>query len=100
GYLAPKLNVRIVVSQIDTLVGQADTPFLSPAVRDDDAVFKQTFTLLFKDQLTPAFTRYRDFLQREYLPAAREEIAVTRNPNGTRCYYGSLRGHTRLARHA
>ena len=100
GYLAPKLNVRIVVSQIDTLVGQADTPFLSPAVRDDDAVFKQTFTVLVKDQLTPAFTRYRDFLQREYLPAAREEIAVTRNPNGTRCYDGAVRGHSSLAMQA
>ena len=96
GYLAPKLNVRIVVSQIDTLVGQADTPFLSPAVRDDNAAFKQAFTALVKDQLTPAFTRYRDFLQREYLPAAREEIAVTRNPDGWRCYDGAVREHSSL----
>src|SRR5436190_7487902 len=96
GYLAPKLNVRIVISQIDTLIGQADTPFLSPAVRDDNAAFKQSFTTLVKDQLTPAFKRYRDFLQREYLAAAREEIAVARNPDGSQCYDRAVRAHSSL----
>ena len=86
GYLAPKLNVRIVIGQLETLIGQADTPFLSPASRDEDAVFKQSFTSLVRDQLTPAFTRYRDFLEREDLPAARDEIAVASNPDGVRCY--------------
>ena len=97
GYLAPKLNVRIVISQIDTLIGQTDTPFLSPAVREADAAFTQSFTALVKEQLTPAFRRYRDFLEREYLPAAREEIAVARNPDGTRCYDGAVRAHSSLA---
>ena len=97
GYLAPKLNVRIVISQIDRLIGQPDTPFLSPAVRDDDAAFKQSFTALVTEQLTPAFKRYRDFLEREYLPAAREEIAVARNPDGSRCYTGAVRAHSSLA---
>jgi uncharacterized protein (DUF885 family) len=100
GYLAPGLNVRIVISQIDTLIGQADTPFLSPAVRDVDAAFKQSFTALVREQLTPAFKRYRDFLEREYLPAAREEIAVSRNPDGARCYDGAIRAHSSLAMQA
>ena len=80
GYLAPKLNVRIVISQLDTLLGQADTPFLSPATRDSDPAFKQAFTALVGDQLTPAFKRYRDFLEKEYLPAARDDIAVATQP--------------------
>jgi uncharacterized protein (DUF885 family) len=96
GYLAPKLNVRIVIGQLDTLVGQADTPFLSPAVRDADPAFKQSFTALVHDQLTPAFKRYRDFLEREYLPAARDDIAVARNPDGARCYDGAVRAHSSL----
>jgi len=96
GYLAPKLNVRIVMGQLDTLLGQADTPFLSPAVRDADPAFKQSFTALVRDQLTPAFKRYRDFLEREYLPAARDDIAVARNPGGTRCYDGAVRAHSSL----
>ena len=97
GYVAPKLNVRIVIGQLRTLMGQADTPFLSPAARDDDPVFKQSFTALVRDQLTPAFTRYRDVLEREYLPAARDEIAVASNPDGVRCYDAAVRAHSSLA---
>jgi uncharacterized protein (DUF885 family) len=100
GYLAPRLNVRIVVSQIDTLIGQSDTPFLSPAARDDDAAFTRSFTGLVTEQLTPAFKRYRDFLEHEYLAAAREEIAVARNPDGARCYDGVVRAHSSLAMQA
>ncbi len=97
GYLAPKLNVRIVVSQLDTLLGQADTPFLSPATRDSDSAFKQAFTALVGDQLTPAFKRYRDFLEKEYLPAARDDIAVATNPDGASCYDAAVRAHSSLA---
>jgi uncharacterized protein (DUF885 family) len=97
GYLAPKLNVRIVIGQLDTLIGEADTPFLSPATRDSDPAFKQAFTSLVRGQLTPAFKRYRDFLERDYLPAARDGIAVANNPDGVRCYDASVRAHSSLA---
>ena len=39
----------------------------------------------------PAFKRYRDFLEKEYLPAAREDIAVAANPDGLACYAASVR---------
>ena len=97
GYLAPKLNVRIVISQLETLIGQADTPFLSPATRDADPTFKQSFTDLVRTQLTPAFTRYRDFLEREYLAAARDDIAVASNPDGARCYDAAVRAQSSVA---
>jgi uncharacterized protein (DUF885 family) len=96
-YLAPKLNVRIVIDQLDTLIGQKDTPFLSPATRDSDAAFKQAFETLVRTQLTPAFTRYRDFLRDEYLPAARDAIAVSANPEGGRCYDASVRSFSTLS---
>jgi uncharacterized protein (DUF885 family) len=95
-YLAPKGSVRIVIGQLDTLIAQAsgDTPFLSPAQRDSSAEFKAAFTALVRDQLTPAFQRYRNFLQSEYLPAAREEIGVSANPDGVRCYEAAVRAHS------
>ena len=99
GYLAPKLNVRIVISQLDTLLGQADTPFLSPATRDNDSAFKQAFTALVGDQLTPAFKRYRDFLEQEYLPAARDDIAVASQPR-RRPLLRRRRSRAQLARSA
>jgi uncharacterized protein (DUF885 family) len=97
-YSAPRLTVRIVIGQIDALVGgpDADAPFLSPAARDKDPEFDRTFRRLYAEQLVPAFRRYRDFLEREYLPAAREDIAVAANPNGLACYAAAVRLYSTL----
>lgn len=92
-YTAPRRNVRIVISQIDALLGgpEADAPFLSPASRDKEPEFNRAFRRLYADQLVPAFKRYRDFLENEYLPAARQDIAVAANPNGLACYAAAVR---------
>ena len=92
-YTAPALNVRIVIGQMDGLLGspRADQPFLSPAQRDRDPEFVRAFTALFDDRIAPAITRYRAFLADEYLPAAREAIAVAANPDGAGCYASSVR---------
>jgi uncharacterized protein (DUF885 family) len=98
GYSAPKGNVRIVIDQMNTLIATptAESPFDSPAVRDKTTAFVQQFELLVREQIVPAFTRYRDFLQREYLPAARDTIAVSANPGGAACYDASVRYHSSL----
>jgi uncharacterized protein (DUF885 family) len=97
GYLAPTLGVRIVIGQLDALIEEKDTPFLSPAARDSTAEFKQAFETLVREQLTPAFKRYRDFLQTEYLPRARDLIAVSSNPDGARCYDAAVRSFSTLS---
>src|SRR3954452_24155490 len=98
GYSAPKGNVRIVIDQMDTLIATptSESPFDSPAVRDKTPEFVEHFDLLVRQQIVPAFTRYRDFLRTEYLPAAREAIAVSANPNGAACYDASVRYHSSL----
>ena len=98
GYSAPKLNVRIVIDQMTTLIATpiAESPFDSPSVRDKTPEFMKQFDLLVREQIVPAFTRYRDFLAKEYLPAAREAIAVSANPNGAACYDASVRYHSSL----
>jgi uncharacterized protein (DUF885 family) len=92
-YTAPQGSVRIVIGQIESLLkgGAADSPFMSPAQRDKTPEFTKAFASLYRERIVPALTRYRDFLQREYLPAAREEIAVTANPDGRACYAASVR---------
>jgi uncharacterized protein (DUF885 family) len=97
-YLAPKGSVRIVIDQITALLKQAehDTPFRSPAIRDADLAFKQQFERLVRDAITPAFRRYREFLEQEYLPAARDAIAVAANPDGSRCYEAAVRAYSSL----
>ena len=98
GYSAPKLNVRIVIDQMNTLIATplAESPFDSPSVRDKTPGFTTQFDLLVREQIVPAFARYRDFLEKEYLPAAREAIAVSANPNGAACYDASVRYHSSL----
>jgi uncharacterized protein (DUF885 family) len=98
GYSAPKGNVAIVIDQMNTLISTAtrESPFDSPAIRDQTAEFVRQFDLLVREQIVPAFTRYRDFLQKEYLPAAREAIAVSANPDGTHCYDALVRYHSSL----
>jgi uncharacterized protein (DUF885 family) len=95
GYTAPKLNVRIVVDQIRTLAASVkDSPFDSPAQRDRDPAFAKDVERLITSQINPAAKRYADFLDKEYLPAAREAIAVTANPGGAACYDASVLYHS------
>ena len=98
GYSAPKRNVRLVVDQMNTLIRSplADSPFDSPSVRDKTPEFQNAFDTLVKEQIVPAFTRYRDFLEREYLPAARDAVGVSANPNGAACYDASVRYHSSM----
>jgi uncharacterized protein (DUF885 family) len=99
GYSAPKGNVRLVIDQMNALVrgATADSPFDSPSVRDRTPAFAREFDLLVREQIVPAFARYRDVLQKEYLPAARDAIAVSAIPNGVACYDASVRFHSSLA---
>ncbi len=98
GYSAPKGISGIVIEQVNTLISgpAADSPFMSPAQRDKTPDFRKAWGALVKDQLTPAFIRYRDFLSKEYLPAARTEIAVAALPMGGDCYRASVRVYSTL----
>ncbi len=98
GYTAPKGNVRITIDQFNTLLTGpiSASPFDSPSTRDKDPEFKKQYDALVKNQINPALKKYRDFLAKEYLPAARESIAVSANPNGAACYDASVRFHSSL----
>jgi uncharacterized protein (DUF885 family) len=99
GYSAPQHIVRIVIDQVSTLISSpaADSPFTSPARRDTAPEFAGAFERLVEERIEPAFLRYRDFLQKEYLPAARVEIPIAANPHGADCYAASVRSHSSLA---
>jgi uncharacterized protein (DUF885 family) len=96
GYTAPKQNVRIVIDQVRSLANTPlkDSPFHSPAERDPDPAFRKQFDALVSGQINPAAKRYADYLEHEYLPKAREAIAVTANPNGAACYDASVLYHS------
>ena len=98
GYSEPRTNVRAVIEQMDGLLVDDPTasPFYAPALRDTTPAFRQAMASLVANEINPAVRRYRDFLQQEYLPRAREEIGVSAHPDGARCYAAAVRYHTSL----
>ncbi len=100
GYSAPKSVVRRVLSQLDGLLALdiEQSPYSSPALRDNDAAFAEATRALVAGQIYPALQRYRDYLADTYIESAREELSVTANPDGRACYEASLRGYTTLDR--
>ena len=44
----------------------------------------------------PAVKEYREYLENDYLPKARESLSVAENPDGKDCYCASLRFYTML----
>jgi uncharacterized protein (DUF885 family) len=96
GYTMPKEIVSIVIEQLQTLRDYPlnESPFMSPAKRIQD----QDFTTNWKDLVTttvlPALKDYQNFLQKEYLPNAREEVSILANPNGAECYQAFIRSMT------
>jgi len=100
GYSAPRPAVQRVIEQLDGLLAipAADSPFASPARRDDDEAFGREFVALVETKILPATRRYRDFLANEYSGRARTALTVTANPDGRACYDASLRSYTTVDR--
>ena len=102
GYTAPRHIVRIVAEQVRTLAASpvGESPFTAPARNDKTPEFQKTLNDLTTREIVPAMRRYADFLEREYLPAAREAIAVAAHPDGAACYEASIRANSTLAKSA
>jgi len=102
GYTAPRTVVQRVVDQVDGLLALdiEQSPFYSPATRDDDAEFAAATRQIVEEQITPALRRYREFLSGPYRDRARAELSITANPDGRACYDASLRAYTTLERSA
>jgi uncharacterized protein (DUF885 family) len=98
GYTAPAVNVRRVITGLDKLLPSppSASPFYSPAVRDSTPEFRAAIERLATGPIAAALRRYRDFLRDEYLPRAREAIAITANPGGEECYRAAIRRFTTL----
>ena len=99
GYTAPRHNVEIALTEIDTLLATPIevSPFYDPARRDSTPGFGAELAQVIEREIIPAMRGYRDFLATEYLGRARPEIGVFANPHGSDCYRASIRATTGLA---
>lgn len=100
GYTAPRSVVRRVIDQVSGLAAAApgDSPLAEPARNSDDAAFGEAFRAIVAGEVNPALARFGRYLQDDYLPHAREALAVSANPDGEACYRASLRMYTTLDR--
>lgn len=94
GYSSPKIIVRNVIGQLDGILATPveRSPFYSPAQRDSTPAFREALARVIATELNPALRRYRDFLEDDYLPKAREALGVSNNPDGAACYRAAVRG--------
>ena len=99
GYTAPRHNVEIAMSEIDTLLATPieRSPLYDPARRDSTPGFGAELAQVIEREIVPAMRGYREFLATEYLGRARSEIGVDANPHGSDCYRASIRATTGLA---
>lgn len=92
GYSAPKVNVRLVIEQMDALLKDPKSTYLyEPALRDGDPELKRAVAEILARLIVPAVKRYRDFLAGEYLPRARDAVSIEAQPDGKACYTAYLR---------
>jgi uncharacterized protein (DUF885 family) len=98
GFTAPRQNAQLVLQQIDALRSGAvtESPLYGPATRDSTPVFQAAVAQVIEQEINPALQRYRDYLEKEYLPQARTSIAVSALPSGADCYRASVRQFSTL----
>ena len=81
GVVESKLTVANMIGQLDALIAQPveQSPFYSPVLKFPATVpgerqeqLRGAFAATIGTRIVPAYQRLRDFLVREYLPAARE----------------------------
>jgi uncharacterized protein (DUF885 family) len=100
GYSVPKSVVNRVITQLDSLGAGSpeDSPFYSPAKHDEDEAFHAKLKTLIAERINPAIRDFRVFLAKEYLPQARDSLALAALPDGAQCYQAMLRSYTTLDR--
>jgi uncharacterized protein (DUF885 family) len=99
GYTAPRSNVRSVIAQMNAMLAApvGDSPFVQMAKPGAPESFRKALEDLERTKIRPAILRYRDFLENTYLPAAREAVGVSANPNGLACYAAAVNYHATVS---
>ena len=109
GFLPPAVTLEGVIDQIASQVGAdpQQTMFYSPFGSMPSIVDEQDRTRLqnlaqavIGDQVQPAFRKFKDFMQTEYIPLARDTFACLYYPTGSDYYGHCIRRHTTTHKNA
>jgi uncharacterized protein (DUF885 family) len=96
GYTQPRRNVEAVVQELDDLLNTPPetSPLAGLADRDSTPGFRDSVVAIVRDEILPAFTRYRDFLVYQYARKARTATGLAALPDGAECYRALVRANT------
>ncbi|MCD2323187.1 DUF885 domain-containing protein [Sphingomonas sp. IC-56] len=105
GVVQPKLVVRNVIDQLDLQLKQGveGSTFYAPlkafpaeVPAADQAQLRAETAAVIRDEIRPAYQRLRDFLAKEYLPAARENVGLVNMKGGSKLYAFLIEQNTTL----
>ncbi|UYY59366.1 DUF885 domain-containing protein [Sphingomonas sp. S2-65] len=105
GVVQPKLVVRNVIDQLDLQLKQGveGSTFYAPLKTfpadipaADQARLRTQTAAVIRDEIRPAYQRLRDFLAREYLPAARAGDGLIHMKGGAKLYSYLIEQNTTL----
>jgi uncharacterized protein (DUF885 family) len=103
GRVRPKIVMQRVLEQLNQQLALApqDSPFYKPFTTFPPAVPADVGQQLalggqgaIQDQVMPALTRLRDFIQKDALPAAPDAVGLSSQPDGANYYAFLARFHT------
>ncbi len=94
GVTLPKIVLRDVPGQIRAIaVDDSTSPLLEPFRNASDAQRRAGAAAL-REAAAPALRRLLEFMERRYIPKARETIALSALPDGAAWYQRQIRKHT------
>ncbi|MEQ8927819.1 MAG: DUF885 domain-containing protein [Fulvivirga sp.] len=98
GYALPKVVIERVIEGLDQLsnLPLEQNPFYLPALKDTTSEFQSKMKAIVEEDIMPVVISYKEFLEKDYLPNARQNLSITNIPNGVACYETSLSGYTTL----
>ncbi len=105
GVVEPKLVVNNIIDQLNLQIGQGveGSTFYGP-VRQfpadipaaEQVRLRAETAAIIRDGIIPAYTRLRDFLKTDYLPAARDSVGLSGMKGGDKLYAYLIEANTTL----
>jgi uncharacterized protein (DUF885 family) len=106
GVFETKMTVRNMIEQLDTQLAQSpeESPYFGPVKQFPDSIgaadraaLTSQYRTEITDQLYPALTRLRDYLETDYLPRARDGYGLMHMKGGDKLYRHLIQSNTTLA---
>lgn len=92
--ISPKVIVHNCIRLIDIYLESEESIFIAPIKKS--SYQRYDADQIIQDDIKPAYTKLRDFLQNKYLPAAKEKVGISEVTDGKAYYEHLVRYFTTL----